>query len=195
MFMYVHKHILSIYLYKHTHTHAYVYMYSMCLHNLFALIYFLAFGHGNGLYQQRPKGNHHHFVQKGREVISLIIRWVGVCLDLCRVIRINRSLERKVTFHLWILTVSAVLSLPAWVADLLPTFSTSEVAKGIIPRATKDRTAFSVVMLIAYKSVWVLEVSATTGMQVTGPYFPNSQMSLCSQAANETFWILWRGKG
>lgn len=99
------------------------------------------------------------------------------------------------SIHLWILTVTAVQSLPAWIADLFPTFSTSEVTKGIIPRATKDRTAFSIVMLITHKSVGVLEVSATTGMQVTGPFFPNSQMSLCSQTANETIWILWRGRG
>lgn len=67
------------------------------------------------------------------------------------------------------------------------------MAKGIIPGATEDRAAFSIVVLIAHKTVGILEVCAPTAVQVLGPFFSNSQMSLGSQAANEALWILCKG--
>ena len=96
---------------------------------------------------------------------------------------------------MWKLTFSAVLPLPAWIADLLPTLSTREVPKGIVPGATEDRAAFPVVVLIAHKTVGILEVSASTAVQVLGPFFPNRQMPLGSQAANETLWVLCKRGG
>lgn len=93
------------------------------------------------------------------------------------------------------LTVSAVLPLPAWIADFFPTFSASEVTKGIIPGTTEDRAAFPIIVFIAHETVGILEVSAATAVQVLGPFFPNSQMSLGSQAANEALWVLCNGRG
>lgn len=89
----------------------------------------------------------------------------------------------------WTLTLSAVLAFPARVADFLATLSASEVTKGVVPGATEDRAAFSVVVLIAHEAIGVLEVSAATAVQVLGPLFTHRQVPLGGQAADEALGV------
>lgn len=91
----------------------------------------------------------------------------------------------------WTLTLSAVLAFPAWVADFLTTLSTGEVTKGIVPGAAEDRATFSVVVLIAHKTIGVLEVSAATALQVLGPLLTYRQVPLGGQAADEALRVFF----
>lgn len=68
------------------------------------------------------------------------------------------------------------------------------MSKGIIPGTAEDRATFPVVMLITHKTVGILEIRAATAVQVLGPLFPNGQVPLGSQAANEALRILCKGQ-
>lgn len=89
----------------------------------------------------------------------------------------------------WTLTLSAVLALPARVADFLATLSASEVTEGIVPGAAEDGAAFSVVVLVTDEAVRVLEVSAAAAVQVLGPLLAHRQVPLGGQAADEALGV------
>lgn len=89
------------------------------------------------------------------------------------------------------LTVSAVLAFPARVAHLLPSLPAGEVAKGIIPRSAEHGAAFSIVVFITHKPVRVAEVCAAATVKVLRPLFSHSEVPLCGQAADESFWVFW----
>jgi len=87
------------------------------------------------------------------------------------------------------LTLSAVLALPAWVADLLATLSTGEVTEGVVTGPAEDRAAFPVVVLITHKAIGVLEVGAAAAVQVLGPLLAHRQVPLGGQAADEALGV------
>lgn len=85
--------------------------------------------------------------------------------------------------------LSAVLALPAWVADLLATLSTGEVTEGVVTGPAEDRAAFPVVVLITHKAIGVLEVGAAAAVQVLGPLLAHRQVPLGGQAADEALGV------
>lgn len=87
------------------------------------------------------------------------------------------------------LTLSAVLALPAGVADFLATLSTGEVTKGIVTGPAEDRATFPVVVLITHKAIGVLEVGAAAAVQVLGPLLTHRQVPLRGQAADEALGV------
>lgn len=84
---------------------------------------------------------------------------------------------------------SAVLSLPAGVADFLSLFATGEVSKSIIPRAAVIGAPFSVVIFVAHKAIGVLEFCSAAAVQILRPFLANGQVSLGGKAADEAIGI------
>lgn len=83
-------------------------------------------------------------------------------------------------------TFSTILALPARVAYDLPSLSTGEVSKGVVPGSTEDRAAFSVVVLIAQEAVGVTQFGSASCLHVFGPLISNSKVTLRGDPADQT---------
>lgn len=123
--------------------------------------------------------------------------WVSDALIAVAALPANSALALPwfVTVSMLVITpwqtdwVSAVLAFPARVAHLLPSVPAGEVAKGVIPRSAEHRATFSVVVLVTHKPVRVPEVCAAATVKVLRPFFSHSEVPLCGQAADESFWV------
>lgn len=63
------------------------------------------------------------------------------------------------------------------------------MAEGVISRSAEHGAAFSVVVLVTHKPVRVAEVRAAAAVKVLRPLFSHSEVPLCGQAADESFWV------
>lgn len=82
------------------------------------------------------------------------------------------------------------MSLPARVAYDLPALAAGEVPKSIISWPAEDRAAVAVVVLVTQEAVGVTQLSSARCLDVLGPLFSNSEVTLSGDPADQTLWVV-----
>lgn len=91
------------------------------------------------------------------------------------------------------LTLGAVLSLPARVADDLAALAAGEVAEGVVARPAEDGAAVAVVVLVAQEAVGVAQLGAAAGLHVLGPLVSHCEVALGGDPADQTLRVVCTG--
>lgn len=86
------------------------------------------------------------------------------------------------------------MSLPPGVAHDLAPLPTGEVAEGVVSWPAEHRASLPVVVLIAHKTVRVLQLGPPAGVQVLGPLLTHSQVPLGGHGADDAVWVLYTGR-
>lgn len=106
------------------------------------------------------------------------------------------ALSRFITEAMFFITArktdwfSAVLSLPARVADDLPTLAAGKVAESIIPGPAEDGAAITVVVLITQEAVGVSQLSSPGCLHILEPLFSHGEVTLGGDPADQTLRVV-----
>lgn len=92
------------------------------------------------------------------------------------------------------LTFSAVLSLPARVADDLPAFAARKVSEGVVAGSAENRAALAVVVLVAQEAVGVAQLGPAGRLHVFGPLVSHSKVALSGDPADQTIGVVYQNK-
>lgn len=92
------------------------------------------------------------------------------------------------------LTLRAVLSLPARVADDLPALAARKVSESVVAGPAEYRAAVAVVVLVTQEAVGVAQLGPVGRLHVFGPLVSHSKVALSGDPADQTIGVVCKNK-